>query len=225
MSVRYDAKDEEAGSEGDPTSGDQEAWKRIQVQSVDMSQPAMGWRNAADAFDQAPDLGNGARNSAGDPVDGLEEEASMLRFTYTNTIASNPNFAKLAEYTNTCNASEITLLGITCRNYTVRCTGFNAQYDQKNNTWSVTVELLYRPDSWRIIYYDVGFNEIVNGERRAIVDRAGNPVNSPVPLDGSGKALPIASLDDSMGSGGLKERYLFPYPGKELGNMFQEARI
>jgi len=225
MSVRYDAKDEEEGSEGDPTSGDQEAWKRIQVQSADMSKPASGWKTQADARGQAHIGGYPAANSAGDPVDGLEEESSMLRLTYTNTIATSPNFEKLADYTNTCNSSQMTILGIDCAEYTLRCTGFNAQYDQKNNTWSVTVELLYRAEDWSIEYYDVGFNEIVDGKRKGIVDVAGNPVNSPVPLDGSGKALPVASLDDQSDSGGLRSRYLHPYPGRAFRNLFTEARI
>jgi hypothetical protein len=227
MAVRYDAKDADAGgeSDGDPTAGDSDAWQRIQIQSVDVTQPARGWKNAAAAFGQDATGGSPAANSAGDPVDGIEEEASMLRFTYTNTIAPNPSFAALANYHNTCNGSKLQLLGIECENYTVRCTGFNAQYDQKNNVWSVTVELLYKPDGWYIVYFDAGFNEIVNGRRTAIVDGAGNPISTPVPLDGLGKALPVANLDDSQTSGGLNERFLFPYPGRDFGSLFRDARI
>jgi len=224
MSVRYDAKDGTAGSQGDPSSGDQDAWQRIQVQSADVTKPARGWRSV----DNARDAGEGSAkppiNSAGDPVDGLEEESSMLRFTYTNTIALNPNFAELAKYVNKCNSSSITILGVPCSYYTVRCTGFNAQYDQKNNTWSVTVEILYNPAGWEIRFYDAGFNEIIDGQRQAILDKRGNPISSPCALDGNGRAVSPGVITDSE-AGGPAMRVLYPYVSTELANMFKQARI
>ena len=226
MSVRYDAKDIDAGGGGeDPTSGDQDAWQRIQVQSVDISKPARGFRSPAaanngQASDQKP-----AVNSVNEPVDGLEEEASLLRFTYTNTIASNPNFSSLGSYVNKVNSGAMSILGFGCSFYTVRCTGFNAQYDQKNNTWSVTVELLYNPDGWEIRYFNVGFNEIVNGERRAIVDKAGNPVSSPVPLNLDGTAAAPVVRDSDTENNAPQLIAFYPYVSTDLGNLFREARI
>lgn len=235
MSVRYDAKDAEAGSEGDPSSGDQDAWQRIQVQSVDISKPARGWRSLANAKDAAVATEKPAVNSAGDPVDGLEEQCSMLRLTYTNTIASNPNFEALRSYVNKCNFGGMSILGMDLSFYTVRCTGFNANYDQKNNTWDVTVELLYNPDGWEIRFYNVGFNEIVVGGgpggttvRRAILDDRGNPVSSPVALSEGGGALPVNVInfpvfeDEAQGP---SMRVLYPYVATELQNMFRDARI
>jgi len=224
MSVRYDAKDDEAGGGGDPSSGDQDAWQRIQVQSADVSKPARGWRSLAGSKDVEGQSGKPAINSAGDPVDGLEEEASMLRFTYTNTIAANPNFEALALYANKCNFSGMRILGVFCSYYTLRCTGFNAQYDQKNNTWSVTVEILYNPDGWEIRFYDAGFNEIVGGERQAILDKRGNPISSPCALDGNGRAVAPGVITDSE-DGGPAMRVLYPYVSTDLQNMFNQARI
>ena len=224
MSVRYDAKDEEAGGEGNPDN-DPEAWQRIQIQSVDVEKPARGWRslgstNAANITSEKP-----AINSAGDPVDGLQEQSSMLRFTYTNTIARNPNFSALHGYVNKCNFGAMRILGISLSFYTVRCTGFNASYDQKNNTWSVTVELLYNPDGWEIKFYDAGFNEIDdNGDRVAILDKRGNPVSSPVALDGNGKAVPPVVIKDEEGLGPAV-RLLYPYVSTDLGNIFRDAGI
>jgi hypothetical protein len=224
MAVRYDAKDEDAGSEGDPTSGDQDAWQRIQVQSVDVTSPARGFRSLAAANDGKAADQKPAINSAGDPVDGLEEETSMLRFTYTNTNVSNPNFELLHSYVNKCNFGLLRVLGISLSFYTLRCTGFNAQYDQKNNVWSVTVELLYNPDGWEIRFYDVGFNEIVNGQRVAIVDKAGNPVSSPVALDGNGQAVvPGVVLENE--AAGPAMRVLYPYICTNLETLFTNARI
>ena len=224
MSVRYDAKDDEAGGGGDPSSGDQDAWQRIQVQSADVSKPARGWRSLDGSKDAAAASAKPAINSAGDPVDGLEEESSMLRFTYTNTIAANPNFDALSLYCNKCNFSGMTILGVPCSYYTLRCTGFNAQYDQKNNTWSVTVEILYNPDGWEIRFYDAGFNEIVDGERQAILDKRGNPISSPCALNGNGRAAAPEVITDSE-AGGPAMRVFYPYVSTDLQNMFNQARI
>jgi hypothetical protein len=224
MSVRYDAKDDEAGGEGDPTGGDQDAWKRIQIQSADVSLPARGWRGLANSKDAGAGSEKPAINSAGDPVDGLEEEASMLRFTYTNTITVNPAFDMLLYYTNKCNFGPLNILGIGCSTYTVRCTGFNASYDQKNNVWSVTVELLYNPNGWEIRFYDAGFNEVVAGERLAILDKRGNPVSSPVALDGNGRAVAPDVITDSE-AGGPAMRVLYPYISTDLSNLFRDANI
>lgn len=233
MSVRYDRKDDEEGGEGDPTSGDQDAWKRIQVQSVDITKPARGWRSLGNAKDAAVASEKPAVNSAGDPVDGLEEQCSMLRLTYTNTIASNPNFEALRGYVNKCNFGGMAVLGMNFSFYTVRCTGFNANYDQKNNTWDVTVELLYNPDGWELRYYDVGFNEIIDDppggkKRRAILDDRGNPVSSPVALNGEGRALALNNAnfpveDDELQ--GPRMRVLYPYISTDLQNLFRDARI
>lgn len=224
MSVRYDAKDDEAGGEGNPGT-DPEAWKRIQIQSVDVEKPARGWRSFGAARDANIATEKPAVNSAGDPVDGLQEQTSMLRFTYTNTIARNPNFNALKEYVNKCNFGGITILGVGMSFYTVRCTGFNASYDQKNNTWSVTVELLYNPDGWEIRFYDAGFNEIdANGDRVAILDKRGNPVSSPVALDGTGKAAAVIPVEENEAHGPAV-RVLYPYIATDLENIFADAGI
>lgn len=225
MSVRYDAKDSQAGGDGDPTAGDQDAWKRIQIQSADVSLPARGWRGLANSRDAAASSGKPAINSAGDPVDGLEEESTMLRFTYTNTIAANPNFLMLLNYTNKVNFGPLSILGIGCSAYTVRCTGFNASYDQKNNVWSVTVELLYNPKGWEIRFYDAGFNEVINGERLAILDKRGNPVSSPAALNGNGQAATVQVIDESDEMAGPAMRVLYPYVSTDLDNLFRDANI
>lgn len=223
MSVRYDAKDAEAGGEGDPGT-DPEAWQRIQIQSVDVEKPARGWRGLDATIDAKRESEKPAINSAGDPVDGLQEQCSMLRFTYTNTIARNPNFSALHGYVNKCNVFQMKILGIFMSYYTVRCTGFNASYDQKNNTWSVTVELLYNPDGWELRFYDAGFNEIIDGNRVAILDKRGNPVSSPVGLNGQGRAAATFPIEDEEFLGPAM-RVLYPYISTELANIFTDAGI
>jgi hypothetical protein len=221
MTVRYDAKDEQDDEQPDPPNdNDPDSWQRITIQSQQITEPALGWDTLNDTVGK-PGVGGGqktAQNSAGDPIDGLEEDTAMTRLTYTNTQVLQPNFLQLQAYTNTCNSQPF-LGGI---EYTVRCVGWSGEYDQKNQVWSISVEFLYKPNDWSIEFYDVGFNEIVNDKRQAILDVAGNPVSKPVPLDGNGSAAPF-------GTGGeppdLSIRYLFPYPSKDLNDIWADCGI
>jgi hypothetical protein len=178
-----------------------------------VTKPALGWSDLNDvpAFSNAGQLP--ARNSAGDPVDGLEEESALVRLTYTNTQVLNPRFDQLLRYTNTCNNGEF--LG--GPEYSVRMTGWNGEYDQKNNVWTISIEFLYKPDLWEIQYFDAGFNEVVGGDRKAILDKAGNPVGQPVPLDGNGGQLTIGS--DPL------VRYLYPYQKVNMAQIFSDCGI
>lgn len=223
MSVRYDAKDLEAEEPPKPEGSDAETWKRITVTSQQITKPAIGWPTLGAIPGENDDgEGHGAQNSAGDPVDGLEEEASMVKLTYTNTQVVAPNFAELNRYTNRCNSNAF--LGADA--YKVRMIGWNAEYDQKNNVWSVSVEFLYAPDGWQIRYFDVGYNEIIDGERRAILDKAGNPVSKPVPLNNQGQAQsinPSPSGDDKPTE--PKELELYPYKKAEMSSLFANCGI
>jgi hypothetical protein len=212
MSVRYDAKPEGEGLP-EPQGIEPTTWQRITIQTQGVTKPALGWSDLNDvpAFSNAGQLP--ARNSAGDPVDGLEEEAALVRLTYTNTQVLSPRFDQLLRYTNTCNNGEF--LG--GPEYSVRMSGWNGEYDQKNNVWTISIEFLYKPDLWEIQYFDAGFNEVVDGERKAILDQAGNPVGQPVPLDGNGAALPIGSEPYT--------RYLYPYPKVNMAQIFTDCGI
>lgn len=223
MTIRYDAKAEEETPPDPPQGTDPGTWQRITVSSQQMTKPAIGWPSrGAVPPENGNDEGDGAQNSAGDPVDGLEEDCALVKLTYTNTQVLNPGFSELQRYTNRCNDGAF--LG--GNDYTVRMTGWNAEYDQKNNVWAVSVEFLYNPDGWQIRYFDAGYNEIVSGERRAILDKAGNPVSKPVPLDGSGSA---ASINGSAtGDQKPTEPFtleLYPYKIAAMGNLFANCGI
>lgn len=224
MTVRYDAKDPEQDEPPDPPNGQEpDSWQRITIQSQQVTEPAKGWDTLNDTVGKAQ-VGGGqqtAQNSAGDPVDGLEEDTAMVRLTYTNTQVPNPNFQKLQEYTNTCNDDNFFLGGIA---YTVRCVGWNGEYDQKNQVWSISVEFLYKPNNWSIEFFDIGFNEIVNGKRQAILDVAGNPVSKPVPLDGNGQVAPFTGTGNDEPPD-LSIRYLYPYPSRDLNEIWADCRI
>jgi len=210
VTVSYESK-EEAEEED---QNEDEPWLNISVQSVASTMPASGWADLADVPDyDDSNEGTPAVNSANEAVDGITEEVSMVKLVYTNTLATDPDFPALLSYVNTCNKS--TYLG--CSQYTLKVNGYSAEYDQKNGVWSISVEFLFNPKTWVIRYYDVGFNYDDEGERRAIVDKAGNPVSKPVPLDGEGNPLPIG--DPPI------ELKLYPYKTAELSNMFTNCRI
>lgn len=219
MTVRYSTK--EASDSQPPTGEDPATWQRISITTQQMTKPAFGWptQNTANNADQ-----DFARNSAGDPVDGLEEDVAMVKLTYTNTQVAFPQFNQLNAFTNRCNSDFF--LGAPV--YSVRCVGWSGEYDQANNTWSISIEFLYKPDGWQIEFYDVGFNEIVDQARVAILDIAGNPVSKPVPLDGNGRAATIAA---GGGTGGqyqpvpLTTRYLYPYQAVPMAGIWQACGV
>lgn len=222
MKIKYSSKAPKDGNQ-DPNNTDPETWKRITIQTQQMSEPARGYAS----LDQAQQQNNEdfARNSAGDPIDGLEEDVAMVRMTYTNTATPDPDFEKLNSYVNTCNDQPF--LG-SKEAYEVRCTGWSGEYDQKNNVWSISIEFLYKRGGWSITFYDVGFNEIIDGARRAILDKAGNPVSKPVPLDGNGHAAAIGdgnATEDQFQPVPLTFRYLFPYDAVDMSNIWRDCGV
>lgn len=219
MTVKYDAKQPPGGDDSNeedpkPNGTEPDSWKKISISSQSITKPALGWRDFTDVrnYDEEDD-GTGAINSAFDPVDGLEEECALVRLSYTNTQVVRPNFEQLLKHVNACNSTPF--LGAEI--YQIRVTGFSGEYDQKNNLWSITLEMLFNPEGWKIQYYDAGFNELVDGQRRAILDKAGNPVSSPVPLDGSGGAAAIGTEPLT--------RTLYPYPKANLNQIFNVCGI
>lgn len=217
ITITYDRKAEETDDEK-PEDTDNETWHKITVTTEQQQVPLT---------DEGPDglkLGQPARNSAGDPVDGLTENRCLVKLTYTNTQVVDPDFAVLLSFTNTTNDADF--LG--CPRRTLLCQGFNSDYDDKRAVWNISVEWLYDPKGHVVEYYDVGFNEIVGGERRAILDINGNPVSKPVPLDGAGAAVPATLLlayGTEANNPNLVVLTAYPYPEKTMANIFTDARI
>jgi hypothetical protein len=215
ITIEYDNKREEPQDpdEEKPEGTDAETWKKITVTTEQQQVPLT---------DEGPDGtagGEPARNSAGDPVDGLTENRCLAKLTYTNSQVTDPNFAWLLSFTNKTNRFDF--LGCTRR--TLLCQGFNADYDDKRQLWTISVEWLYDPKQHVVTYYDAGFNEKINGERRAILDVAGNPVSKPVPLDGAGVAVPIAlatAYGPGVANANLKKLYAYPYKEVDMVDIF-----
>ena len=200
--VSFDSKPADDSDKEENPSDEDLTWLKISLQSLQERRPA----SESDPF--KPPL-----NSASDPVDGLEEDTALLRLTFTNTNVPSPNFPLLFTYLNTCNQTEF--LG--AAPYTLRVTGYGAEFDQKNQVWSVSVEYTYNPSDWKIRYFDVGYNEIVGGERQAILDKSGNPVSKPVALDAAGTAKPVGQEPDIL--------TILPYDQKDLTTMLRSCGL
>jgi hypothetical protein len=171
-------------------------------------------------------------NSAGDPVDGLEEEASLAVLKYTNEYNPNPALYRIWHWLNSCNDTEF--LG--APPYTLRVTGFSAEFDDKTMLWKTALEITFNPKGWEIAFYDAGFNEIVaDGPslvRKAILDINGNPVSQPVPLNGlGGQAVieyPISQIAEkgvAKVMGNAATLYGAPYPRYDFNLMLQDLRM
>ena len=209
-----------------PQENDAQTWQNIGIESYAIDKPARGWINRDEVgtieLGMIDDIRTPAYNTAGDVVDGLTMQTSGLRLTYTNTNVSDPDFFKLFEYQNTVNDGK--WLG--ADDYTVRVAGYRSDYDQKNQTWTVSVEFIYDPAGQQIRFINAGYNERISGARKAVVDRDGNPVTKPVPLAENGSALPISSGSSSVPFDvPIVERELYPYAAKNFDDLFTECRI
>lgn len=217
ITIEYDNKREEPQDpdEEKPQDTDAETWKKITV-TTEQQQVPLTDQGDEGQYNADPQP---AFNSAGDPVDGLEENRCLVKLTYTNTQVPNPNFAQLLGYVNTTN--DANFLG--CERRTLLCQGFNADYDDKRQLWTISVEWLYDPKQHVVEYYDAGFNELVNGQRRAILDIAGNPVSKPVPLlNGVAVAPSLLAANPRDYMFKLKA---YPYEEKTMGFIFIEGGI
>ena len=205
ITIQYEYKQEDQKPPPDPQQP--EFFRKFTFQTVQTTQPA------CESNEDDPDNKKPVKNSANDPVDGLTEECALIRGTYTNGRVVSPNFSTLWTYINKIN--QIDFLG--APKWTVRCTGIGADYNEKTQTWSVNVEFTYKPDTWQIRYYDVGYNEIVAGERRAILDKSGNPVSKPVALNNDGTAKAVGDEPDVL--------KILPYEQVDLNGMFAACNI
>lgn len=221
VQVRYDAKSPEDGGGEEPGGGgggaDPDTMHRISISTQSATVPLTNQGENGE-FEDNPEP---ALNSAGEPVDGLTEDRALVKYTYTNTKADDPDFEDLLSYVNTTNKTDF--LG--CERRTLRCLGFSGEFDDRNQLWNISVEFLYDPKKWIVQYYDVGFNELVDGQRRAILDIQGNPVSKPVPLNSDGSAVDPGIIGVGSTEGWLRTKYAYPYTEKDFTDIFADCNI
>ena len=216
----------ESGGSEQPRTLETVTWRRIGISTSQITVPA------TNGLDDPEYNGKTFTNSAGDPVDGLEEEASLAVLKYTNEYNPNPALYRIWHWLNSCNDTEF--LG--APPYTLKVTGFSAEFDDKTMLWKTALEITFNPKGWEIPFYDAGFNEIVaDGPslvRKAIKDINGNPVSQPVPLNGlGGQAVieyPISQIAEkgvAKVMGNAATLYGAPYPRYDFNLMLQDLRM
>lgn len=122
-------------------------------------------------------------NSAGDPLEGAEKEQAEWR-VHIEGNRQTFNYGQAMAYVNAVNSD--TWSGAEAG--TLKCQGISGskEVEQVNNTeisyWKISIDIAYRVEGWRLKLWDVGYNEIVSGQRKRILDALKEPVSEPVAL-------------------------------------------
>lgn len=122
-------------------------------------------------------------NSAGDPLEGAEKEQAEWRVRIEGNRQTF-NYGQAMAYVNAVNSDAWS----GAEPGTLKCQGISGskEVEQVNNTeisyWKISIDIAYRVEGWRLKLWDVGYNEIVGGKRKRIVDALKEPVSEPVAL-------------------------------------------
>lgn len=134
-------------------------------------------------FNEGNDTPRIITNSAGDPIEGLmRDEAEWVANLEINSQTFDK--AKARAYLNAVNSDVYS----GCPVGTVKCQRLAGTLEieqiqgEEILYWKVPAVLAYREIGWDTRVPDVGFNEIVGGQRKAILDATNQRVANPVAL-------------------------------------------
>ncbi|MDR1382783.1 MAG: hypothetical protein LBJ67_02885 [Planctomycetaceae bacterium] len=144
---------------------------------------SMSVENETEPFIRDVITGNMVVNSAGQFFNPPPEKTKkIIVYSISREIFLNP-LMKAKNYSNVVNADAFygaapgtLLMNMTCN------------YD--GNTWTETYEIRERLEGWETYLLDTGYEEIVGGELRKILDDDGTPVSEPAMLNGTGQKAP-----------------------------------
>lgn len=148
-------------------------------------------------------------NAASDPLEGLTKERDEQVWTLTKCYADDATWiAARTAYSGKVNSSSWGG-GAT---HTWKCTFKGARkksihrfeggedgdvIEYVETSW----EFRYEPDTWKLMPWDVGFMELVSGERKAILGNDGKPVKQPVALNSNGTKKSPGQKPDVINAG------------------------
>lgn len=125
-------------------------------------------------------------NSAGDPIGGLDRDEGEFVVTITGNRPEPFNYVAAQSYVGAINSDVWSGGGPR----TWKCLSISASRKiedvagTKYVYWEVNTSLAYRRTTWDLQTWDVGFNQIVGGQRRKIKDSNNEPVSEPAALSG-----------------------------------------
>lgn len=133
-------------------------------------------------------------NAAGDPIEGLEKEREETSWSLTKHYETESAMqADILAYAGKVNASS----WASGAEKTYKCY-FKGSKKQSISRLDGTEdggtlefiesrwEFRYEPSTWKLMPWDVGFMELVSGQRKAILGSDGKPVKQPVALNSNG---------------------------------------
>lgn len=133
-------------------------------------------------------------NAAGDPLEGLTKERDEMTFTLVRSYPVDEDWgAVVAGYSGKVNSVGWWGGG----SHVWKCTFKGARKKEihrfvggedgdKLEYIETSWEFRYEPDTWKLMPWDVGFMELVGGQRRAITGNDGKAVKQPVALNANG---------------------------------------
>lgn len=165
-------------------------------------------------------------NSAGDPLEGLEKEREESSWTLVKYYTSNASLeTDIAAYAGKVNGYP--WAGGAVKTWKCYFKGAKSQSVSKldgvddgellkyiESRW----EFRYEPTTWKLMPWDVGFMELVSGERRTIVGNDGKPVKQPVGLNTNGTRKSPGTKPDVINYGQGADVYATANWHMALGN-------
>lgn len=138
--------------------------------------------------------GNVITNAAKDPIEGLEKEREESSWTLTKYYSSETTMeSDISAYAGRINST--TWNGKAAKTWKCYFKGAKkmsiSRLDNESDAGTIDFietrwEFRYEPDTWKLMPWDVGFMELVSGERKAILGNDGKPVKQPVALNSNG---------------------------------------
>lgn len=138
--------------------------------------------------------GNVITNAAKDPIEGLEHEREESSWTLTKYYSVEATLnTDIAAYAGRVNSA--TWAGGAAKTWKCYFKGAKkmsiSRLDNEADGGTIDFiesrwEFRYEPDTWKLMPWDVGFMELVSGERKAILGNDGKPVKQPVALNSNG---------------------------------------
>lgn len=132
-------------------------------------------------------------NAAGDPLEGLEREREEVAWQLTKCYATDSAFGSAvanAGKVNSASWSNYAAKTVKCYLKSAKKQSISkldgADDGAKLEYIEAVWEFRYEPDTWMAKPWDVGFMELVSGERKAIMGADGKPVKQPVALNSNG---------------------------------------